>query len=108
METVSAGKEIYYYFSIDYDLNHLGTEVVEVRCIKKVYKCDTSNTIQYHKANMRMYSLKEAENRIVELLATESLIGFSAEITLGQFKMFMDESCDLFSVDKAKLNLRKK
>lgn len=87
-------------------MNHSGTEVVETRTIKREYKQDASNSLQYLKSDMKTYSLEEADRRIVKKLGTESSLGLSSDITFDQFDMFMDKSCDLFSVDTVELNLR--
>ena len=106
METVSVGREITYHFSIIYNMNHSGTEVVETRTIKREYKHDASNSLQYLKSDMKTYSVNEAGDRIVDMLVTESSLGLSSEITADEFEMFMDKSCDLFSVNTTELNLR--
>lgn len=87
-------------------MNNSGTEVVETRTIKREYKHDASNSLQYLKSDMKTYSVNEAGDRIVGMLVTESLLGLSSEITADQFEMLMDKSCDLFTVDMAGLNLR--
>ncbi|MFJ7971729.1 hypothetical protein [Psychrobacillus sp. NPDC096389] len=99
-------KETIYHFSINYNINHLGTEVVETRTIKREYKHDASNSLQYLKSDMKTYFVKEADDRIAEILDKESFLGLTSEITSDQFNMFMDKSCNLFSIDMAELNSR--
>lgn len=106
MDTVSVVKKITYHFSIDYNINHSGTEIVETRTIKRGYKYDGSNSLQYLKSDMKTYPVKETDVRIVKMLGTEPSLGLSEEITSDQFDMLIDKSCDLFSVDIAMLNLR--
>ncbi|MFS0687811.1 hypothetical protein AB1K89_01000 [Sporosarcina sp. 179-K 8C2 HS] len=97
--------ETTYHFSLNYNINHLGTEVIETRTIKREYKSDTSNSLQYLKSDMKTYSVDEADERIVEMLVPESSLGLSKKITSDQFEMFMYKYYDLFSVDIAELKL---
>jgi len=58
-------KETIYHFSINYNMNHSGTEVVETRTIKREYKHDASiYSLQYLKLDMKTYSVNEAGDRI--------------------------------------------
>ena len=101
----ATSNEVTYLFSIDYNANHLGTGVIETRAIKRVYQDETSETIQFLKSDIRIFPYNTLDDKIVKALETETFFGLSKEITPNQLELFMDKSCDLFTVDVSTLGL---
>lgn len=98
-----------YCYSINYSANLCGTEVIEVRGIKRVFETEyedrVSETVQFLKSDMQTHSLREVDDRLAEILDKESRLQLSYELTSEQFMQFMHQSYDLFSVDTSTLNL---